>query len=206
MRIEYRKKIYFPNNMESFQFIYLCGGLGKHKYSTSMHSKPLNHIYGKPLFTYTLKSFLNLTNHIYIIYNDILHEQNLHGEIHKKFPHLKITFYKLPYITRGPLESAYLAIKNLPLEHKPILFFDNDVIYTLQKEDFQNINFPFIGYYHEENLTNRSNQYCYIKQENNTLTQIQEKDIISNDIGIGIYGFSSPNEFIHYSKNIILNN
>lgn len=187
------------------QFIYLCGGLGKHKYGTSMFSKPLNYIYGKPLFSYTLKPIIDLSQNIFIIYHDILHEQNLHGEILKQFPNRNIQFYRLPYITRGPLETAYLFIKNMKLQNKPIIFLDNDVIYRVQPHNFENLNYPFIGYSQTDSSQN-SNQYCYILRNGNQLTDVQEKNIISQEYGTGIYGFQSPTDFLHLAKEIITTN
>jgi len=180
-----------------YQFIYLCGGLGKQKFSTGLFHKPLNNLFGKPMFFYTLPQVSKL----YVVYNEILQDQNLSAEISKTFPHKNIQYYQLPYITRGPLETAYLAVKNLSLDPTlPLIFIDNDNIYDFP----ENINcgFPFIAY--SQGTHQDSSFICF--DDSQKLIDIKEKEFISNYYAIGVYGFPNLTYFLNKAKETIHHN
>ena len=114
--------------------LYLCGGFNKFQYNHELYHKPLNYIFGKRLFQYTLSPLAansSPEHPVYIILHQELAQQNLPAEIHKSFPHAHFVFYTLPYITRGPIESAFLALQHFQFPPEtPLVFFDNDVLYT----------------------------------------------------------------------------
>lgn len=183
--------------MKLYNIVLLCGGLGK-RYNTSFFLKPLNYIYGHPMFYYSLLPFKN--HKLFIAYNQSLEDQNFTFEVLKYFP--QTSFYKIPYITRGAVETAYLTVKHLPIDPSlPILFFDNDAIYDLNTiNTISDLN-PFIGY----SITNNSEPcYCYLQLDSDSnVIAIKEKEVISSNYGIGIYGFPNNQYFLSYAKQLL---
>jgi capsule biosynthesis phosphatase len=118
------------------------------------------------------------------------------------FPHIKCNFYNLPYSTRGAIESAYLGVKDLNLKGS-IVFLDNDNLYTFPSNFYKSYNNSFIGFV--ENYTDSEN-YSFIKINNNQITEIKEKKKISNFICCGVYGFKDIDEFKKYAYKILTNN
>ena len=186
----------------------LCGGKGSR--FESIYPKPLNLINGKPMIFYTIKS-LNLekvSNYkLFIIYNKRLDNCNFKQIIVNMFPNLSINFILIDYITRGASESAYIGLNNInDINDNNIMFFDNDTIYPENTYEYLNNNYDsnFI-------LTNFNNEkdaiYSYVSiNKDNFITNIKEKDKISDLICIGGYGFKNKHEFINIFKLILEEN
>lgn len=179
----------------------LCGGNGKRMNDYSF-PKPLNMINGKPLIYYTLSKLpIEIVELNFIVAPHLLN-YNFNEIIINLFPHIKCNFYNLPYSTRGAIESAYLGVKNLNLKGS-IVFLDNDNLYSFPTNFYKNYKEPFIGFV--ENYTDSEN-YSFIKINNNQITEIKEKKKISNFICCGVYGFKDIDEFKKYAYKILTNN
>lgn len=179
----------------------LCGGNGKRMNDYSF-PKPLNMINGKPLIYYTLSKLpIEIVELNFIVAPHLLN-YNFNEIIINLFPHIKCNFYNLPYSTRGAIESAYLGVKNLNLKGS-IVFLDNDNLYSFPTDFYKNYKESFIGFV--ENYTDSEN-YSFIKINNNQITEIKEKKKISNFICCGVYGFKDIDEFKKYAYKILTNN
>jgi dTDP-glucose pyrophosphorylase len=189
------------NNNKPLHIFILCGGNGTRMDDYSF-PKPLNMIYGKPLIYYTLLNLPEEIKELNFIVSQNLVKYNFNEIIINLFPNYKCNFYNLPYYTRGPLESAYLGVKNLNLSGS-ILFLDNDNIYTFPKNFYKMYNTSFIGYY--INTTNTSSFSFIELNENNFVFNIKEKIKISNNACCGVYGFKDLIEFIDIAKNVLDN-
>jgi capsule biosynthesis phosphatase len=176
----------------------LCGGNGKRMNDYSF-PKPLNMINGKPLIYYTLSKLpIEIVELNFIVAPHLLN-YNFNEIIINLFPHIKCNFYNLPYSTRGAIESAYLGVKDLNLKGS-IVFLDNDNLYTFPSNFYKSYNNSFIGFV--ENYTDSEN-YSFIKINNNQITEIKEKKKISNFICCGVYGFKDIDEFKKYAYKVL---
>jgi hypothetical protein len=181
------------------KYILLCGGSGKRLTLDTGFPKPLNHVLGIQSLEYILEGIPS--NDIYIIINKDLKEYNF-DTIVEHLTKKNITYTYLERYTRGPVETAYLGIKNLFDNDEQICFFDNDTIYNLNDTVFPKTS--FIGYCNID--TNENLPYCYLDISGNKLINIKEKQRISNSYGCGIYGFQTKSLFMNVAKELIYSN
>ena len=187
----------------------LCAGRGKR--FESIMPKPLNLIHGKPMIYHTIKS-LNLDKvnsyNLYIIYNKKLDSCNFKEVLINLFPKITFKFILIDYFTRGASESAYIGIKQVYLElnDNNILFIDNDTIYP--EETYELLNNNYNSNFIFTNFNNDKEPiYSYIQvDKDNYITNIAEKEKISDLICIGCYGFKNKDEFINNFKIILESN
>lgn len=186
------------------KYILLCGGNGSRYYNYSL-PKPLNYIYGKHMIEFTIENIPS--NNIFIIYNILLDNYNFKEIIVNKFKNKIFNFASIDYLTRGPVETAYIGIKKFKdlLQDDNILFIDNDNLHYLDNiKQLDYLNNDFIGYSIDK--SNKSN-YSFIKiNSDNNIIDIIEKTKISDLFCCGLYGFKNTNHFVKYAKEVIDNN
>ena len=175
------------------KYIILCGGIND-SYSLP---KPLNYIHGKYMIEYIIENIPS--KEIYIFYNIFLEEYNFEEIIINLFKDKIIHFSKIDYLTRGPVESALIGIKNF-IDDEPILFIDNDNVHNIPT---LNLSQNFIGY---GNSNQSESHYSYIQIEEGKIVAIEEKQKISENYCCGIYGFKNAELFITYAERVIQEN
>jgi len=186
------------NGRYIMKYILLSGDLPNEEYQYSL-PKPLNYIYGKHMIEYIIENIPS--NEIYIIYNIFLDEYNFREIIINKFKTKKIYFSSVDYLTRGPVETAYVGIQKFTnLEKENILFIDNNNIHTFPElKYFEN---DFIGY-----STDYVNEkYSFIRLDNDYVVDIEEKTKITDNYCCGLYGFKNVTHFIENAEKIIYAN
>lgn len=164
------------------KYILLCGGIGRRLNNYSL-PKPLNYINGKHMIEYIIENIPS--NIIYIVYNIYLKEYNFEEIIINLFKNKKIYFSCIDYLTRGPVETAYIGIKKFNFNDESLLFIDNDSIHIFP--ELSNINDNCICYSKNYDKTN----YSFITIHNNKIINIEEKNKISDDYCCGMYGFKN---------------
>jgi len=180
------------------KFIILCGGIGKRNNNYSL-PKPLNYIGSKHMIEYIIESIQS--NIIYIIYNKFLKQYNFETIIINKFKNKKFYFSVVDYYTRGAVESAFIGCKNFLLDpNENIIFLDNDNLHEFPELKTYNNN--FIGYSYSDS----GSQYSFIEMLDGKVTNIREKEKISNLYCCGLYGFINIDEFNYYAKKLIIEN
>jgi len=175
------------------KYIILCGGIDK----TTSLPNPLNYVNGRHLIEYIIENIPS--NEIYIFYNIYLKEYNFEEIVINLFKQKTIHFFKIDYLTRGPAESAYIGVNQLNIiDNDGLMFIDNDNVHNIPKLE----NGNFIGYGSNKN----HESFSFIKIENNCITNIEEKNKISDNYCCGIYGFINFAIFIKYCKKLIDSN
>ena len=175
--------------------VILCGGLSTRLQNYSL-PKPLNFIEGKPFVHYFFQTLPDTITDVIFIYNIML-EENYNFESfvrHYCKKNINLKFQKLPYVSRGAIESAYIGIESLNLDpSKPIIFLDNDNLQDFSPINFNTVTTAFLGYNID---TSDRTSFSFIQfSESNMLTAIEEKKKISNYYNVGIYGFQSVHQF-----------
>jgi len=173
------------------KYIILCGGINDSK----SLPKPLNYVHGKYMIEYIVENIPS--KDIYIFYNIFLETYNFEEIVINLFKDKNIYFTKIDYLTRGPIETAYVGLKNF--DNESILFIDNDNVHNIPN---LNINQNFIGY----GTNQEENHYSYIKIENGKVINIKEKQKISDNYCCGIYGFICPSIFNRYAEKLLKEN
>jgi len=165
------------------------GGLGT-RFSKVGYSKPkpLINVFGKPIIFWLLDT-LDLTNisKIIIPYNHCIQKYRFEDLLRKTYPKLSFEFICLKEDTLGASHTILKGLENLKEKDQPIICLDGD--------NFYNCNVL--------KLWNKKNQvvvfkdstpepiYSYVKINNNIITEMKEKDKISDYACSGGYAFES---------------
>lgn len=178
------------------KYIILCGGIGKRCNGYSF-PKPLNMINGKHMIEYIIDSIPS--NEIHIVYNIFLDQYNFKEIVVNIFKTKIVYFSSVDYLTRGPVESAFVGIKTFDIQaNESIVFIDNDNLHKFScfpKQIFDH----FIGY----SIDKVNPNFSFIKIFNNEIIDIEEKNKISDNYCCGIYGFKNIKLFNFYSEKLI---
>ncbi len=188
------------------------GGLGtRFKNVGYKLPKPLINVLGKPILYWLLDNleFRSVKiKKILIPYNYELYKYHFESELIKEYPNLSFSFLPLQINTEGAAETIKITLSTLLDENKdedcPILSLDGDNFYTcdiLQKWNGKNKIFVF-----EDNSKEAIYSYIQEDHQKNKITNIMEKEKISDKACTGAYGFSSWKNLLKYCSNIIENN
>tara|TARA_B100000902_G_C27309225_1_gene917351 strand:+ start:549 stop:2453 length:1905 start_codon:yes stop_codon:yes gene_type:complete len=181
------------------------GGLGT-RFTKAGYNlpKPLINVMGKPIIFWLIDNLnINDNSLVYIPYNQELSKFRFEEQLNKKYPKINFKFLELKENTRGAAETIHIALNKLELEDDSILCLDGDNFYTTN----------IISLWNERNSvtvfddTSNENSYSYVKLNKELkISEIKEKEKISNLACTGAYGFSSYKTLNKYCKKIIDNN
>lgn len=180
------------------------GGIGARFQSEGYtHPKPLINVLGKPMIFHVLDNLkLHPDDTIYIIYNGDLDKFGFGDEIRHHDPRIKL--FKQDHHTAGAAETIMLGLQKLndvELSKKTITidcdtFYIYDVVNKFRTQT-DNAVFCFVD-------TQKDPIYSYVKFENSPLiTDIKEKEKISNYANTGCYCFSSGKLLLEYCQRIM---
>ena len=186
----------------TIRHIVLCGGVGNRLKAEVALPKPLGLVLGIPLIQHVLPSIPS--NEISLIAGKHLKPFNFESIIHH-LTEKNIDFTYLRRPTRGPIETAYLGLKNLQSigDDDPIILYDNDTIYhgiELPNKPCNSIGYSTIP------DPSKSYQYCFLDIKNQEILDIYEKNQITNDYAAGIYMFESKKLFMEKAEKLIKTN
>jgi capsule biosynthesis phosphatase len=172
-------KILFPIN-----------GLGK-RFSQEDYDlpKPLINVGGLPMIIRVLNSynFDHKNDEVYISYHRSLKNYNFEQIIQRHFFDLNIKFYCIPNDTNGAANTLEQSLEYFNLFGQSILIADCDVIYEENVLDkFLNLKNSAIGCSKDYG---KNPLYSYVKIQKDLITEIKEKQKISDDICCGLYYF-----------------
>jgi capsule biosynthesis phosphatase len=180
------------------------GGIGE-RFKINGYSEPksLIKVFGKPILYYLLDN-LNIKDNtiIYIPYNNEYFNYRFEDRLRNDYPKLNFKFLCLFKNTRGAAETINIALKNLDIDDLPILCLDGDNFYTNNIIELWNYSNSIITFQD----TDSTPIYSYVNiDSNNNITNIVEKEKISNFACTGAYGFESYKQLLKYTSFIIEN-
>ena len=185
------------------------GGIGdRFKKNGYTYPKALVKIFGKPILYYLLDS-INLkedNDFVYIVYNKEYEPFRFESQIRKDYPKMNLRFLKLEKNTDGAAETISIALSSIEkdTEDQPVLCLDGDNFYSIDIVNrWDKKNNVFVV----EDL-NDNPIYSYIKNDEHTkkITDIVEKNKISNYACTGAYGFESYKQLLYYSLQLVERN
>lgn len=171
--------------------IVLCGGNGTRLEDYSL-PKPLNMIHGRPSIAYCLQNLPSHISTVHFIVAQHLQKYNFEQTVRSHFKERTCVFHRLPYFTRGPVESAWLGTQDFADSQESIVFLDNDVVYNFPPDFFENKDTAFLGYAKD---TSTSEAFSFLRLENGFVTHYKEKKRISDLFCCGVYGFKDIAQF-----------
>ena len=168
--------------------------------------KALINILNKSMIEYVLDNLnYDKNDKIYIIYNKKLDQNNFSNLISVKYPYINLISID---DTKGAVETLHkgfefiLETKNY---HEKTLLLDCDTFYTediINKFRNSQNNVCFFTKNYETNPI-----YSYINlDEQNKITDIKEKEKISDNANTGCYAFQNIHELNQYCKYVLDNN
>ena len=184
------------------------GGIGQRFKNNGYNSpKSLVKVFGKPILYYLLDN-LDFTkiSMVYIPYNKEYVAYRLEDMLKKDYPNVPFNFLCLNENTRGAAETINIALNELSIPDCPILSLDGDNYYTTNIMELWDGGNKVITIEDNSDIP----IYSYIEVDNETpddlITNIVEKEKISNFACTGAYGFRSYRQLLHYTQYIINNN
>jgi len=182
------------------------GGIGK-RFTDDDYSlpKPLIKSLGKSIIFWTIEN-LNLEKDdiVYIVYRDEFKIFNFESLLKNKFRKVNFKFIAIKNDTRGAAETvlhAFSEIKDDNLKKSTIVvdsdnFYNDDILSHCR----DNKNIIFYKKDYDENPI-----YSYISiDESDIVTDIKEKEKISDNACVGAYCFSSANLLKETIKSVII--
>jgi NDP-sugar pyrophosphorylase family protein len=165
--------------------------------------KPLIPIFDKCMIQYVFDNLtIHPTDRIFIIYNQSLDDHHFADFISEKYPN--IIQIKIGD-TKGAAETLYLGIQQIIQHHeyhKKTLVVDCDTFYTQDiRKAFQESTDNTVFYTKNCEPTPI---YSYIALTNNdTITEIREKEKISDNANTGAYAFADIITLYDYCKQVL---
>ena len=185
------------------KLIILCGGIGDSAVDYSMPT-PMNMIYGKPSIYFVLSNLPDEIKELYFIYGAHLKRYNFEETVINLFKTKTCRFYCVEYLTRGPVETAYVGTSKLGINlDEPVVFLDNDHIYKFPDVFFQDKEYSFVGISQDNS---GSTEYSFVEEKDNILYAIVEKERISNVFCCGVYGFQTLQTFRETAHSLLTSN
>jgi capsule biosynthesis phosphatase len=162
--------------------------------------KPLNMINGKPSISHCLQHIPDSIGTLHFIAAPHLAEFNFEQIIKNQFPRKQCIVHWIPYFTRGPIETAWLGIRDIKENGESVVFLDNDVVYNFPAGFFEDKTTAFLGYAQDNT---GSEAYSFLTVRNGVVTDYKEKKRISDLFCCGVYGFASLAQFRATAQEIL---
>ena len=164
--------------------------------------KPLIHAGNDQIIDLSLSSInIEDCNLIFVVRSDHILNFNIDKILKMKFGE-DITIKTVDTITRGALETCYLAVKDIDLS-LPLIIYTPDVHFqpvfnpNVIEEDVDGFLLTFPA---------NSPDHSYVKlDEEGKATLVAEKEVISSHANVGLYHFKTGDLFVKYAKEMIEN-
>lgn len=165
--------------------------------------KPFIKVHGEPIIIKVIES-LGITNEeLFIITRKEFKKYNFESFIKKHFSKININVIYLNNNTSGPAETLLEGLKLINEEDFEFLAVDGDTVY--QENIISKINHNISSVFYFETSESLP-LYSYITlDENSNITNIAEKNKISNLANTGAYFFKSSKEFISFATEVVCN-
>lgn len=165
--------------------------------------KPLINVFNKQMICYVIDNIHIDDNDIYIIYKDFA-GHDFESIMKAKYPN--INMIKIDKQTNGASETILLGLDKILhiAKYKKCMLFDCDTFYTQDVVSMYSTMSDNAVFY--RNNTSPNAIYSYIIMNNDgVITDIKEKQKISDYANTGIYCFNDINELHYYSKKVVDN-
>ena len=182
-----------------------CAGSGsRFKVAGFTFPKPLICVNGKPMLQVVVENLNIEGNYIFIVRKEHYDKYNLKYMLEMIAPNCKIV--TVDYLTEGAACTSLLA-KEYINNNEQLLIANSDQWMDWDSSDFlysmqgNNINGGVLTF------TNVSPKWSYVKtDDNNFITEVAEKIVISNRATTGVYFWSRGSDYVKYAEQMINKN
>lgn len=183
------------------------GGIGQRfRDEGYLLTKPLIRFLGKPMIFWILDE-VNATeeDHIYLVYHHELKKYNFKQIVLDEYQkrNLNLHFIELFYQTEGAVETLLLTLKTLDYPNRKLISLDCDTFYrrdilNIYRKIEDNCVFCF-----EDNQDKPIYSYIKMNETTNRITEIKEKNKISNYANTGCYCFRNGDILLEYCEKLM---
>lgn len=159
--------------------------------------KPLIKIFGKPMIQLVVES-LNLdANYIFVVQKEHRTKYNLDNVLNAIVPGCKIVEVNGP--TEGAAVTSLMA-KDLINNDTPLIISNSDQVIIWDSLVFQSLlaSQGVIALFSDTDP-----KWSYAKLSDGLVTEVAEKNVISEYATVGVYGFRSGREYVKYVEQMI---
>lgn len=174
-------------------------GLGS-RFPNHSNPKPLINVFGKPMIQAAIDSMAIKGNLIFIVRSQHIDQY----EIDKRLKEIyNCNIVSVDYLTEGPACTALLA-EHLIDNEEPLVIANCDQIMHWDSETFKSYceNYPHDGFIVTYFANTNKNSYAKL-DKNGFVTNIKEKEIISNVSLNGIHFWKHGSDFVSSAKEMI---
>ena len=164
--------------------------------------KPLINVLGEPMIFHVIRSLkAGALDTIHIVYTQDLDRYSFRSMLKKEFPDASLHFILLKYRTRGPVETVLCGLNQIGDLDNQVLVLDCDTFYLddilgVSREEQENFLFYFTD-------THPDAIFSYIQIKDGRVSDICEKEKISDHACTGAYGFRSGRELKKYCERVL---
>ena len=175
--------------MKNISLLLPMNGAGDRFARYSGDPKPLIKIFDREMVFWLLDSLdLSRVNRVIIPYNSVLDDYNFEEKVRVRYPEVSFKLMSLTGRTSGAVETINIALEQLSAEelNSNFMIIDCDTFYYEDViESYSNSIIKNAIFYSVEESTEEI--FSYIKIENNRISEIKEKEKISDFVNCGIF-------------------
>lgn len=165
--------------------------------------KPLIDVFGKPMIQWVIENLKPRIEHqfIFICLKEHNRIYNLQKKLTKLAPQSKII--EIDGLSQGAAETVLFATEFID-NQEPLIIANSDQFIEFNMDEFI-LNFK-VKYMDGLILTMTANspKWSYIKyNEAREVTEVREKEVISNEATVGVYAFSQGQDFVRAAHKMI---
>jgi NDP-sugar pyrophosphorylase family protein len=161
--------------------------------------KPLIKIFGKPMIQHVVESLGIDGHYIFLVQKAHRVKYHLDDVLDEIAPGCSIV--EVDGLTEGAASTSLLA-KDLINNDKALVIANSDQIIKWDSRPFQGMS--FIGFDGVTAVFTASDpKWSYVKSSWAMVTEVAEKNVISDQANVGIYGWSKGSDYVKYAEQMI---
>lgn len=163
--------------------------------------KPLIKIFGKPMIQHVVES-LDIDGHyIFLVQKDHRVKYHLDDVLDGVAPGCSIV--EVDGLTEGAASTSLLA-KDLINNDTPLVIANSDQIISWNSVGFLEV----LGVSDGVTAVFEADdpKWSYVEVSNGSVTHVAEKEVISTEANVGVYGWARGSEYVTYAEQMIVDN
>jgi dTDP-glucose pyrophosphorylase len=160
--------------------------------------KPLIRIFGKPMIQHVVESLGIDGNYIFLVQKEHRAKYNLDEVLRGLAPGCSIL--QVNGLTEGAASTSLIA-KDLINNDTPLIIANSDQIVEWIPENFQMYLTELDGITAVFEASDP--KWSYVKSPTAYITEVAEKEVISNLANVGIYGWAKGSDYVKYAEQMI---
>jgi NDP-sugar pyrophosphorylase family protein len=159
--------------------------------------KPLIKIFGKPMIEHVIDSLNIDANYIFLVQKEHYVKYHLADVLDALSPGCKIV--QVDGVTDGAARTTLLA-KDLVDNDTPLVIANSDQVISWDSTEFLSLlqSRDVIALFRDSDP-----KWSYAEIKNNLVSRVAEKQVISDNASVGIYGWSKGSDYVKYAEQMI---